>query len=134
MNRMLRKNRILGALGALILLAAFVGLSDLRGAESPVGESTFSGIKAGTETNLAGIRLCWCPSGKFIMGSPLNEPERRPDEDQVPVTLTKGFWMAKFETTQGQWTKIMGKLPSAATAELPDGNELPVGNVNFAEA
>jgi formylglycine-generating enzyme required for sulfatase activity len=67
------------------------------------------------------------------MGSPPNEPERRPDEDQVPVTLTKGFWMAKFETTQGQWMKVMGNLPAAATAELPEDNELPVGNVNFAE-
>src|SRR5437899_1636604 len=103
MNRMSRENLTLTAPGVLILLAAFVGFSDLRGAESPVRDGTFSGSKAGAETNLAGIRLCWCPSGTFIMGSPPNEPERRPDEDQVRVTLTKGFWMAKFETTQGQW-------------------------------
>jgi formylglycine-generating enzyme required for sulfatase activity len=68
------------------------------------------------------------------MGSPRTEPERRPDEDQVEVTLTKGFWMAKFETTQGQWKRAMGKLPGPATDELPEENDLPVGNVNFAEA
>jgi hypothetical protein len=34
------------------------------------------------------------------MGSPPDEPERRPGEVQVEVTLTKGFWMAKFETTR----------------------------------
>ena len=33
---------------------------------------------------------------------PRDEPERRPDEDQVEVTLTRGFWMGQFEVTQGQ--------------------------------
>jgi formylglycine-generating enzyme required for sulfatase activity len=68
------------------------------------------------------------------MGSPPNEPERRPGEDQVEVTLTKGFWMAKFEATQGQWKRVIGNLPGELTAALPAGDDLPVGNVNFAEA
>ncbi len=68
------------------------------------------------------------------MGSPPNEPERRPGEDQVEVTLTKSFWMAKFEATQGQWKRVMGTLPGELTAALPAGDDLPVGNVNFAEA
>jgi formylglycine-generating enzyme required for sulfatase activity len=68
------------------------------------------------------------------MGSPPSEPERRPDEGQVEVTLTKGFWIAKYETTQGQWKRVMGRLPGALTAELPEGDDFPVGNVNFAEA
>jgi formylglycine-generating enzyme required for sulfatase activity len=68
------------------------------------------------------------------MGSPPGEPERRPDEDQVEVTLTKGFWMAKYEVTQGQWHRVMGKLPGPLTAALPAGDDLPIGNVNFAEA
>jgi formylglycine-generating enzyme required for sulfatase activity len=67
------------------------------------------------------------------MGSPPNEPERRPDEGQVDVTLTKGFWMAKFEVTQAQWKRVMTNLPGPVTADLPDGAEFPVGNVNFAE-
>jgi formylglycine-generating enzyme required for sulfatase activity len=83
---------------------------------------------------VSGVRLCWCPPGKFIMGSPRNEPERRPDENQVEVTLTRGFWMSKFETTQKQWKSVMGNLPGPLTAELPEGDDLPVGNVNFAEA
>ena len=68
------------------------------------------------------------------MGSPRSEPERRPGEDQVEVTLTRGFWMARYEATQGQWKRVMGALPGELTAELPEGDELPVGNVNFAEA
>jgi sulfatase modifying factor 1 len=94
----------------------------------------FSGSKAGETRELLGIKVCWCPPGKFVMGSPQNELERRPDEDQVEVTLTKGFWMAKFEATQGEWKRSMGKLPGPLTAELPEGDDFPVGNVNFAEA
>ncbi len=93
----------------------------------------FSGLKAGEEKIVAGIKLCWCPSGKFIMGSPANEPERRFDEEQVEVTLTKGFWMGKYELTQGQWKNIEGKLPGELTIQLPEGNDYPVGNVNFPE-
>ena len=42
------------------------------------------------------------------MGSPRSEPERRPGEDQVEVTLTRGFWMAKYEVTQGEWKRRSG--------------------------
>jgi formylglycine-generating enzyme required for sulfatase activity len=49
------------------------------------------------------------------------------------VTLTRGFWMAKYENTQGQWKHVMGTLPGPLTAELPAADDLPVGNVNFAE-
>jgi sulfatase modifying factor 1 len=99
----------------------------------PVDPSAFRGSKPGDEREVAGLKLCWCPPGKFIMGSPPTEPERRPDEDQVEVTLTRGFWMAKYETTQAQWKRIAGKLPADPTAELPAADNLPIGNVNFAE-
>ena len=104
------------------------------GAALPITGSPFPGVRAGDEAAVGGIKLCWCPPGKFVMGSPRNEPERRPGEDQVEVTLTKGFWMAKYEATQGDWKRVMGKLPGPLTAELPEGDAYPVGNVNFAEA
>src|SRR5438034_1883152 len=95
---------------------------------------SFLGSKGGDEREVAGIKLCWCPAGRFLMGSPPSEPERRPGEDQVEVILTKGFWMSKYEATQGQWKRVVGKLPGELTAELPEGDSFPVGNVNFAEA
>jgi formylglycine-generating enzyme required for sulfatase activity len=94
----------------------------------------FDGDVAGEEREISGIKLCWCPAGKFTMGSPSNEPERRPGEDQVEVTLTRGFWMAKYEAAQGDWKRVVGQLPGEVTEELPEGDALPVGNVNFAEA
>jgi formylglycine-generating enzyme required for sulfatase activity len=92
----------------------------------------FDGVRAGEEKEIAGIRFCWCPSGRFTMGSPPDEPERRPGEDQVPVVLSRGFWAGKLEVTQGQWKAVVGALvvPPVAGA----GDEYPVYAVNFAEA
>jgi formylglycine-generating enzyme required for sulfatase activity len=100
-----------------------------RGSPAP-----FSGSKAGEEREVDSVRLCWCPAGRFVMGSPASEPERRPGENQVAVTLSRGFWAAKYETTQRLWKRIVGELPGPLTTELPAADDLPVGNVNFAEA
>ena len=99
----------------------------------PVQTDPFFGSKGGDERKISGVKLCWCPPGRFRMGSLPNEPERRPDEGQVEVRLTKGFWMGKYGVTQGQWKRVMGKLPGELTVELPEGDDYPVGNVNFAE-
>src|SRR5688572_2271988 len=93
----------------------------------------FAGRTAGDRRDVGGGWLCWAPAGRFVMGSPPSEPERRPGEDQVEVTLTRGFWMAKYEGTQGLWKRVAGALPGPLTKELPAGDDLPVGNVNFPE-
>lgn len=123
----------------LLLFAAFGTqlVDSARQSQSPANASTrsaFSSLQAGDEREIGGIKLRWCPPGKFTMGSPPHEPERRPGENQVEVTLTRGFWMAKFEATQGDWRRVMGALPGQLTVELPAGDDYPVGNVNFAEA
>jgi formylglycine-generating enzyme required for sulfatase activity len=92
----------------------------------------FSGSKAGEERTVAGVRLCWCPPGTFRMGSPPGEPERRPGEDQVAVTLSRGFWTGKYEVTQGQWKRVVGDFPEKQPAG--EGDDFPVVWVNFAEA
>jgi formylglycine-generating enzyme required for sulfatase activity len=116
-----------------MLLAAMAAAAASRPLHAMQASRSFVGSRAGDERDVEGIRFCWCPAGRFTMGSPPGEPERRPGEDQVVVTLTRGFWMAKHETTQGHWKRIVGALPGPLTAELPDGDDYPVGNVNFAE-
>jgi formylglycine-generating enzyme required for sulfatase activity len=93
----------------------------------------FTGAKAGEEREVAGVWLCWCPPGKFKMGSPPDELERRSDEAQVEVTLTKGFWMGKYAVTQGQWQRVVGKLPGDLTPAGGEGDDFPVYNVNYTE-
>ncbi len=92
------------------------------------------GTHPGDERQAAGVKLCWCPAGRFTMGSPLEEPGHRPDEVQVAVRITRGFWIGKYEVTQGDWKRIAGPLPAKPTEELPEGDDLPVGNANFAQA
>src|ERR1043166_4661180 len=79
-----------------------------------------------------GVQFCWCPPGQFKMGSPVNEPDHRSDEAQVEVALSRGFWMGKYEVTQGEWKRIVGAFP----LQQPDneGDDFPVVWVNFPEA
>ncbi|MEE8525596.1 MAG: formylglycine-generating enzyme family protein [Thermoanaerobaculia bacterium] len=46
------------------------------------------------------------------MGSPETEPGHFADESQHEVELTRGFWMAETEVTQGQWQKLIENNPS----------------------
>jgi formylglycine-generating enzyme required for sulfatase activity len=63
---------------------------------------------AGETREFGGIEMVWCPPGQFLMGSPAGEEGREDNETQHRVTLTKGFWMAKTETSQAQWESVMG--------------------------
>jgi formylglycine-generating enzyme required for sulfatase activity len=119
-------------LGLLVTLLLPINYS-MADPDGGLVADSFNGAKAGEKRVVGGVAFCWCPAGKFTMGSPATEPERRPGEDQVEVTLTRGFWMAKFEATQGDWKRTMGPLPGPLSEELPAGDDFPVGNVNFAE-
>ena len=60
----------------------------------------------------ATMEMVWIEPGTFTMGSPSSEPGREDDEGpQHEVTITKGFWLGKFEITQGQWQSVMGTTP-----------------------
>lgn len=87
--------------------------------------------KAGDRCDVDDVQFCYCPPGKFTMGSPRDEVERRPGEDQVEVTLTHGFWMGKYEVTQGLWQRVVGSLPEVL--DRGRGDFYPIYNVNFAQ-
>ncbi len=62
------------------------------------------GNKPGDEwVNGRGMVFCWCPAGKYTAGSPDDTPGRYPDEAQREVVIEKGFWIAKYEWSQGRW-------------------------------
>ena len=73
------------------------------------------------------LEMILIPSGKFMMGSPASEKDRRGNETQHEVTLTKPFYMGKYEVTQDQWESVMGNNPSSRTK----GTNLPVTNVSW---
>jgi formylglycine-generating enzyme required for sulfatase activity len=73
--------------------------------------------------------MLWCKPGTFMMGSPVGEKGRKEDETQHEVILTQGFWLGKYEVTQGQWEKVMGSNPSHYKGET-----LPVEKVSWDDA
>ena len=71
----------------------------------------------------------WIKPGTFVMGSPTSEADRREDEVQHSVTLSRGYWMSDHETTQAEYESVMGSNPSRFK-----GSTLPVEQVSWDEA
>ncbi|MHC6203411.1 SUMF1/EgtB/PvdO family nonheme iron enzyme [Breznakiellaceae bacterium SP9] len=65
-------------------------------------------------------------AGTFTMGSPSSEPSRDSDEVQHSVTISKAFFMGKYEVTQREWVAVMGTNPSNFK-----GDNLPVEQVSW---
>lgn len=84
------------------------------------------------ERTVEGVRFCRAPAGRIRMGSPETEAGRRADEGPVEVTLRRGFWMGKFEVTQGQWAAVCGAFPRARDEGV--GDDSPVHWVRYVEA
>jgi formylglycine-generating enzyme required for sulfatase activity len=79
----------------------------------------------------APTNLVFIPPGTFRMGSPTNEVGRWNWEGpQTAVTISRGFWMGKYEVTQGEYQAVMGNNPSAYTGDT----NRPVEQVTWFEA
>ena len=73
-----------------------------------------------------GIELVFIPAGSFRMGSPASETGRDDDETQHRVTISRSFYIGKYEVTQGEWQKVMGSNPS----HFSGSDRLPVEQVS----
>ncbi|MEN9674045.1 MAG: hypothetical protein RL553_2310, partial [Planctomycetota bacterium] len=73
------------------------------------------------------LEMVLIPAGKFMMGSPASEKGRSDNETQHEVTITKPYYMGKYEVTQEQWENVMGKNPT----RNHKGSNLPVTDVSW---
>lgn len=74
------------------------------------------------------------PAGRFLMGSPADEPGRARDEGpQREVTLSRPFWLGKFEVTQAQWFAVMEENP-ATFQDFAASPSHPVEGVSWLDA
>jgi formylglycine-generating enzyme required for sulfatase activity len=81
--------------------------------------------------------MIWCPPGTFTMGSPLSEAGRQSDETEHNVSLTKGFYLGKYEVTQAQYEAVMtGNTDglNAKPSNWPNNSDRPVENVSWDDA
>ena len=75
---------------------------------------------------MAGIEMVFVPEGEFLMGSPVGEEGREPDEGPVHRISTKGIWIGKYEVTRSTWRKVMSE------DETPPGERtLPQTGVSY---
>jgi serine/threonine protein kinase len=83
-------------------------------------------LQAGaTMKNGIGIEFSFIPPGSFMMGSNNYQPDETPVHR---VTISYGFFMGKYEITQGLWESIMATNPSRYRE---CGADCPVENVSW---
>jgi len=83
-----------------------------------------------TVTNSIGMEFVLIPAGEFDMGSPSTEKSRYSNEGPIHyVSISKAFYLGKYEVTQEQWCEVMGTNPPYFK-----GDDLPVETVSWNDA
>ena len=83
--------------------------------------------------------MLWVPAGTFTMGSPTSEAGRgKRTKTEHNVTLTKGFYLGKYEVTQAQYEAVMtGSNPNSLSptpSQWPGNPNRPVEKVSWDDA
>lgn len=75
--------------------------------------------------------MVYIPPGTFLMGTPTNDPNKRPGElPQFQVTLTRGFWISQFEVTQSEYQNLTCTNPATFIGNL----DRPIETVSWRNA
>ncbi len=88
-----------------LLLIALCGLAGTGHAQPKTDSAELPGPKKNLTVDLGGgvtMQLALIRPGSFTMG----------DKSGRKVTITKPFYMGKYEVTQEQWERVMGSNPS----------------------
>jgi formylglycine-generating enzyme required for sulfatase activity len=105
-------------------------LSNLLMEEGSSGQTI--DLPGGSKMEFASI-----PPGSFMMGSPDEEANRDADEGpQHQVTISRGYYLGRYEVTQRQWIAVMGSNPSVfrQSVEGEDPLDRPVDSVSWQDA
>jgi formylglycine-generating enzyme required for sulfatase activity len=136
----------LGAVGGLVLVVIVivgvvwlmkrnnktVAASNLQPVSSVTAENKTVPSAAAPFTekiNGAEIKMISIPGGTFMMGSPLSESGRDPDEGPQSNVTVRNFHLSEYEVTQAQYRAVMGTNPASFK-----GDDLPVESVSWNDA
>jgi formylglycine-generating enzyme required for sulfatase activity len=101
-----------------------VNFADATAHSSP--RKFYRALQQSTPTDMVFI-----PPNTFTMGTPATEVNRHADEGpQTTVTLSRGFWMGKYEVTQREYLAVVGSNPS----QFPGDLDRPVETVSWLDA
>lgn len=84
-----------------------------------------------TMKNSIGMEFVRIKSGTFLMGAPADLVEEMRDPSQGPrheVTISRDFYIGKYEVTQSQWEQVLGV---ASNHSSTIGTNLPVDNASL---
>ena len=100
-----------------------------------------------TAQPLPQLTLVEIPAGTFLMGSPLDEPERTAAEGPQHEVTLQGFFLSQTPITQAQWRQVAEwtKQPAehwghelkpnpSRFRDQPDSDQRPVENVSWHDA
>lgn len=100
-------------------------------------ESTLPSTGEPTTFTLPGgavMEMVWIESGTFMMGSPPSEPGRWNNEGpQHEVTISRGFWLGKYEITQAQWESVMGTRPWMGKSYVRENPAYPAVYISWSD-
>jgi formylglycine-generating enzyme required for sulfatase activity len=92
--------------------------------------------------NSIGMVFVRIPAGEFQMGSDRQNEDSVSNAPQHTVTISKGFYLGKFEVTQAEYAQVMGTSSSffskdgdgASAVQGIDTSRFPVDHVTWEEA
>jgi formylglycine-generating enzyme required for sulfatase activity len=91
--------------------------------------------------NGIGMVFVWCPPGSFQMGLRENESPQTRDAAKVNVTISRGFWIGKYEMAAGTYVRLrkgMGQGRLVLTGNVPatviEGNAAAKNLTSISEA
>jgi formylglycine-generating enzyme required for sulfatase activity len=90
------------------------------------------------------LTMLWMPPGRFWMGSPEEEPERRSEEGPQHLVQLQGFFLSQTPITQAQWREVADWKPNKgelgwSKTLIPNpsrfnGDQRPVERVSWEDA
>ncbi|MDP8244341.1 MAG: formylglycine-generating enzyme family protein [Candidatus Hinthialibacter antarcticus] len=111
--------RAIWVLGALLILTS-----------APLAQQTITVEIPGLADGAIQLELVRIPAGTFIMGTSLDAKERWPEEfPPHQVTISKDFYLGKYEVTQAQWRAVHGGTPSRYDYPLDENH--PVESISI---
>ena len=113
----------IGVIAIVAILALFLIYSP------PVPEERVFAIPGGES-----VKMVWIEPDTFDMGC-VSERDCQLDETPVhSVSISEGFWMGKYEVTQGQWKAVMGTTPWHGKRDVRSGSDYPAVYISWHDA
>jgi len=119
----------------LILVPMMVGalspwgiLRDAQAGFYVPGQARVSGRPPGTLTNSLGSVFVRIPAGRFLMGSRQGDPDESPPIQQP---IVRPFYLARYETTQGEWINLMKTRPWKGQPHVIEGEDYPAVYIDW---